>query len=135
MRVEALLGRSRLPILEAPADRLTVGSLSLDLHTFRVSAGGRTELLTPTQFELLYHLMAHPGEVFSSQRLLREVWGHPPGEGSPAAVRWHVKRLREKVEPSPSDPIYIRTIPRWGYTVAGSFPGGSSRVPDSALVL
>lgn len=134
VRVEALLGRSRLPILEAPVDRLTVGSLSLDLRTFSVTTDSRTVLLTPRQFELLYHLMAHPGEVFSSQRLLREVFGHPPGGGDPATVRWHVKRLREKVEPSPSDPIYIRTIPRWGYTVAQSLPDGGSHFSDSAPV-
>jgi len=122
VRVEALLRRSRLPLLEAPADRLTAGSLSLDLRTFMVTVDGRTELLTPRQFELLYHLMAHPGEVFSSQRLLREVWGHPPGGGDPATVRWHVKKLREKVEPSPSDPIYIRTVPRYGYTIVQPLP-------------
>jgi len=116
-RIEALLRRSRLSFPEAPPTRLNVGSLSLDLRTFKVSAEGKTELLTPTQFDLLYHLMSYAGEVFSTDRLLQEVWGYHPGTSNPALVRWHIKNLREKIEPSPTNPIYILTIPRHGYTI------------------
>jgi len=121
-RVKALLRRSRgerpfAPTAAAPPIRLTVGSLSLDLRTFKVSAGDKTALLTPMEFDLLYHLMSHAGEVFSSQRLLQEVLGYPPGTGNPALVRWHIRKLREKIEPSPSNPIYILTVPRHGYTI------------------
>jgi len=112
-RVRALLRRSRAI---APT-RLTVGSLSLDFRTFKVSAGDKTALLTPTEFDLLHHLMSHAGEVFSSKKLLREVLGYPPGTGDPALVRWHIRNLREKIEPSPSNPIYILTVLRHGYTI------------------
>jgi len=87
------------------------------LRTFKVSAGDKTAFLTPTEFDLLHHLMSHAGEVFSSKKLLREVLGYPPGTGDPALVRWHIRNLREKIEPSPSNPIYILTVLRHGYTI------------------
>lgn len=117
LRIKALLHRSKLSSPDAPPAHLTVGSLTLDLRTFRVSAEEKTALLTPTEFDLLYSLMGHAGEVVSCQTLLREVWGYPSGTGDPAMVRWHVRKLREKIEPSPGNPIYILTVPRHGYTV------------------
>ncbi len=117
-RVEALLRRSRpLPGQERPS-KLVVGDLSLDLRTFTLTVKGRTVQLTPVEFDLLLCLMSHAGEVFSSERLLQEVWGYPAGTGDPATVRWHIKNLRAKIEPDPSNPIYIKTIPRYGYTVS-----------------
>jgi len=97
--------------------RLVVGSLTLDCRTYEASTRDRTVVLTPVEFELLYHLMSHPGEVFSSERLLREVWNYPPGTGDPALVRMHIRNLRAKLEPSTKHPIYIRTISRHGYSV------------------
>jgi DNA-binding response OmpR family regulator len=64
-------------------------------------------------------LMEHAGEVISTERLLREVWEYPPGTGDPNLVRAHIKNLRSKIEPTPTNPTYIRTISRHGYVVAG----------------
>jgi DNA-binding response OmpR family regulator len=75
-------------------------------------------LLTPTEFDLLYHLMVHAGQVFSSERLLQEVWDFPYDTGSTDLVRAHVKNLRDKIEPDPKNPIYVRTIPRHGYVIS-----------------
>jgi len=61
--------------------------------------------------------MAHAGQVFSSERLLQEVWGFPHNTGSTDLVRAHIKNLREKLEPNPRRPIYLRTVPRHGYVV------------------
>jgi len=118
LRIKALLHRSKLWPHDAPPTHLTVGSLTLDLRTFTVSAEEKSPLLTPTEFDLLYSLMSHTGEVVSSQTLLREVWGYPSGTGDPATVRWHVRKLRKKIEPTPDNPIYILTVPRHGYTVS-----------------
>ena len=52
------------------------------------------------------------------ERLAQEVWGYPAGTGDPATVRWHIKNLRLKIEPDPAQPTYIRTVPRYGYTVS-----------------
>jgi DNA-binding response OmpR family regulator len=98
---------------------LSAGGLELDSRTFEVTTLERAGiLLTPTEFDLLYHLMQHAGQVFSSDRLLQEVWDFPYDTGSTDLVRAHVKNLREKIEPDPRSPVYVRTIPRHGYTVS-----------------
>jgi len=119
-RVRALLRRSRSdlgrrPEAEGRGPTLVVNSLALDLHTCQVHVEEKTMQLTPTEFDLLHHLMTHPGEVFSSQQLLQQVWGYPPRTGDPGTVRWHIKNLRDKIEPDPAHPVYILTVPRHGY--------------------
>ena len=74
------------------------------------------------QYELLLHLMSHPGEIFSPNRLLDEVWDYPTDTGSPDLVRVHIKNLRERIEEDPRLPSFIRTVPGYGYTV-GPEPG------------
>lgn len=101
---------------------LEVGALSLDARTFEVNAGGKTALLTPVEFEVLRFLMAHAGEVISKDRLLQETWGYPPGIGSPGLVRMYIRKLRLKIESSPSSPIYIKTIRRRGYILSPQWP-------------
>jgi len=101
-----------------------VGDLALNTKTFQVSIGDHQRvLLTPVEFDLLYHLMSNAGTVFSSEKLLQEVWGYPYDAGSPDLVRMHVRNLRLKIEPNPQAPVYIRTVPRRGYTV--NLPEGS----------
>ena len=73
--------------------------------------------LTPVQFDLLYHLMTHPGEIFSPSRLLDEVWDYPSDTGSPDLVRVHIKNLRERVEADPRHPTFIETVAGYGYTI------------------
>jgi DNA-binding response OmpR family regulator len=117
LRVGALLRRStaaNAPEMQGP---LKVGALTLDPRTFEVTVGDRTTLLTPVEFELLHYLMNHPDEVISPERLLKDVWGYPPGTGVPDLVRVHIKNLRDKIEATPSNPVYIQTISRHGYTV------------------
>jgi len=117
LRIKAILRRCQPPPALPAADILTVGPLSLNCRTFEATINDRTVLLTPIEFELLHHLMSHPGEVFSSERLLQEVWDYPPGTGDPALVRMHIKNLRDKLEPDARNPSLIRTVSRHGYTV------------------
>ncbi len=84
----------------------------------QVDTGKKTVLLTPVEFDLLYHLMTHPGQTFNSERLLREVWDYPSEMGSPDLVRMHVKNLRRKIEPDSRNPRFILTVSRHGYTIA-----------------
>ena len=60
--------------------------------------------------------ISNAGKIFTSQQLLQDVWDYPRDTGSPELVRAHVKNLREKLEPTPSKPMYIRTIKGHGYT-------------------
>ncbi len=96
-----------------------MGRLALNLNTFTLEAGDRQVLLTPVEFQLMQHLMKHPGVVFTSERLLKEVWGYPAGAGSTDLVRAHIRNIRAKIEPDPAEPIYIRTVSRHGYMVTG----------------
>lgn len=119
LRVKAVLRRcERAPVRERSPIIMACG-LSLDTRTFEVSTCERAGvLLTPTEFDLLYHLMSHAGQVFSSERLLQEVWDFPYDTGSTDLVRAHVKNLRDKIEPDPRNPIYVRTVPRHGYVIS-----------------
>ncbi len=119
LRVKAILRRNQA-VLREKASRpraLQVGDLSLDCRSFEVITPARKVLLTPVQFDLLYHLMSHAGEVFSAERLLREVWDYPFDTGSPDLVRVHVRNIRERIEDDPANPVYLRTVPGHGYTI------------------
>jgi DNA-binding response OmpR family regulator len=101
------------------ADRVIhIGEYNLNTRTF-VFSNPRTGKfrLTPVQYDLLYHLMTHPGEIFSPTRLLDEVWDYPSDVGSPDLVRVHIKNLRERIEEDPRNPTFIQTVPGYGYTI------------------
>jgi DNA-binding response OmpR family regulator len=117
LRVRAVVRRS-LGEAQAEPDVLTVGGLSLNRRTYEVRVGSRVDLLTPIECEFLHHLMSHAGEIFSSERLLEEVWKYPPGIGDPTLVRMHVRNIRTKIEKDPRRPRLLRTVGRLGYTVA-----------------
>lgn len=119
-RVRALLRRGRptaddRPRMNGRSAMLVVGSLALNPHTRQVHVGEKVVQLTPVEFDLLHHLMVHAGEVFSSEQLLEQVWGYALEAAEPGLVRWHIRNLRTKIESNPSDPVYIRTVPRHGY--------------------
>lgn len=122
-RVRALLRRAqsaRQPVA-AHKDRLAVlaaGAVTMNLRTRQVQVGEQAVSLTPTEFKLLHQFLLSPREVFSVDQLLEQVWDCPPGAGQPGLVRWHIKKLREKIEPDPSNPIYIRSMRGHGYFFA-----------------
>jgi two-component system response regulator RpaA len=96
---------------------LIVGEYVLDTQLFELHTPDKGKLrLTPVQYDLLYHLMSHPGQIFSPARLLDEVWDYPSGSGSPDLVRVHIKNLRERVEMDPGNPRLVKTVPGYGYT-------------------
>ena len=118
LRVRAILRRASAAPGEPKPSQIKIGGLTLDCQMHQVDTGDRKVLLTPVEFDLLYHLMTHPDDVFSSDRLLREVWDYPTDLGSPDLVRMHIKNLRRKIEPDSSNPQFILTISRHGYTIA-----------------
>jgi DNA-binding response OmpR family regulator len=117
LRVKAVLRRCQSVPVQETSGTLCVGKLELDNQTFTLKTAEKDVLLTPTEFDLVYHLMAHAGEIFSSERLLREVWSFPPNTGSTDLVRAHVRNLREKIEPDPRNPVYLQTVQRHGYVI------------------
>jgi two-component system response regulator RpaA len=119
LRVRAILRRThRQAAAPQSGSAVKVGEYTLDTATFELQTPHRGKVrLTPVQYDLLYHLMSHPGQIYSPMRLLNEVWDYPTDTGSPDLVRVHVKNLRELVELDPRTPTFIRTVPGYGYTV------------------
>jgi DNA-binding response OmpR family regulator len=119
LRVNAVLRRAGRAPAETALPVLRAGGLVLDTRTFEVTTPRKGKvLLTPTEFDLLYHLMLHAGQVYSSERLLQEVWDFPHDTGSTDLVRAHIKNLRDKIEPDPRSPTCVKTVPRHGYVIA-----------------
>ncbi len=88
--------------------------LRVSLTDYSVEAGGHPVELTPKETELLWFLASHPGQVFSRDHLLREVWGYDY-TGDARTVDTHVKRVRHKVRqglPAGELPWEIATV--WG---------------------
>lgn len=114
-QIRALLRRAAgLPFFTLPT--LSVGKLTLDpaTRTVQVDAQG-PKRLTHLEFRLLYALMIHRSQVLPAEILVEQVWGYT-GEGERDLVRGLIRRLRAKVEPDPSQPRFILTIPGVGYT-------------------
>lgn len=112
LRVQAVLRRSNVPATDEPAPLLS-GDLEIDLRARVARRAGRVLSLTAREFDLLAFLLEHPGRVFTRQQLLREVWGWDFGDDSTVTV--HVRRLREKVEADPSQPVLLSTVRGVGY--------------------
>lgn len=113
-RIKAILRRNqknqREPESNAP---LSTGDLSLDIESRRVMLGEREINLTAKEFDILVLLMKNPNKVFSREQLLSAIWENKANEaGDVRTVDVHVRRLREKIEPSPSAPRYVHT--KWG---------------------
>jgi DNA-binding response OmpR family regulator len=111
-RVRAVLRRAE-PGPE-PARKLRVDAIILDRGEHSVSVDGEPVDLTPTEFDLLAILMENPGRAFSRAELLERLQGEAfaPYERT---VDAHVKNLRAKIEPDPSEPRYIHTVFGVGY--------------------
>ena len=117
LRAKALLRRSKQSEPAVNSGEVRVGEMVLNCNTFELTAGGRSVLLTPVEYDLILFLMRHPGQVFSAALLLQEVWGYPPGMGTTDLVRVHIKNLRDKIERDSQHPHFVRNIPRRGYAI------------------
>ena len=92
---------------------VTEGDLKLDRESRRVFIKDKEINLTAKEFDLLELLVTNPNKVYSRETLLEYVWGNKAMvNGDVRTVDVHVRRLREKIEPSPSDPKYVHT--KWG---------------------
>ena len=99
---------------QQPGLELQSGELRLDLIARRAFRGPQELQLAPREFELLAVLMRNPGAVLTRETLLERVWG---GDflGDPRTVDVHIRWLREKIEPDPSEPRHILTVRGAGY--------------------
>lgn len=121
-RVKAHISRyerltSRAGAAPKDEDVLKVGELEIHLKKHRVFSQGKEAFLTNREFELLAFLAKHPGIVFSRERIFDRVWGLDAA-GDTATIMVHINRIREKIEPDPTQPIYIETVWGAGYRFA-----------------
>lgn len=111
-RIKAIMRRTAKPaVKEEKAKVVQAGDLKLDCEGRRVFIGEREINLTAKEFDVLELLVFNPNKVYSRENLLNIVWGYEyPGDVRTVDV--HIRRLREKIEPNPSEPKYVHT--KWG---------------------
>lgn len=107
-RVKAVVRRARGP--QAQAQTVRLGKVEMDPMTRRCTVDGRLVDLTATEFDLLFYLMTHPGQIFSRDQLLSEVWGYAAMVNT-RTVDVHVAQLRGKL----GENNIIRTVRGVGY--------------------
>lgn len=111
-RVRAVLRRARKQ--DRQPEILRAAEITLDRSGRAVQVGGREVALTPSEFELLETFMLSPGRAFSRLDLLEAVTGDAY-EGYERSIDVHIRNLRTKIEPQPSEPRYIHTVYGMGY--------------------
>jgi two-component system alkaline phosphatase synthesis response regulator PhoP len=111
-RVRAVLRRVRGGVDQPGLIR--AGDLEIDIHGHRVTRDGDPLHLTRTEFDLLLTLAQHPGQAFTREQLPDRLHGIAY-DGYDRSVDAHVKNLRQKIEPDPSEPRHILTVYAVGY--------------------
>lgn len=96
------------------AQVLSIGELVIDVNGHTVRRGGEVLALTPLEFDLLACLAKKPGQVFTREALLQEVWGYRHAADT-RLVNVHVQRLRAKIERDPEAPEIVLTVRGVGY--------------------
>ncbi len=114
-RIKAIMRRAALvqPATTSPREDNVIenGDLVLDKNNRRLTILGVEYNLTSKEFDMLLLLVTNPKKVFSREDLLHTIWGSDyPGDERTVDV--HVRRLREKIEPNPKEPKYVKT--KWG---------------------
>ena len=111
-RIKAIMRRTGRKTEETSTARvLEIRDMRLDCDGRRVYIKNREVNLTAKEFEVLELLMKNPNKVYSRESLLKIIWGSDyPGDVRTVDV--HIRRLREKIETTPSEPVYVHT--KWG---------------------
>lgn len=118
-RVKALLRRAYGELADTQTGRvIRRGDLVIDLERRRVSRDGERISLTTTEFELLRYLAARPGRVYSRRELLELARDYDSIDQDERTINVHISHIRDKIEPDPSRPRYIKTLRGAGYAFA-----------------
>jgi DNA-binding response OmpR family regulator len=110
-RINAVLRRTVLVV-----SRIRLGDLEVDFEAYTARRGSTTLHLTHHEFEILRYLAERRDRVVHRDELLREVWKMVDGSTT-RAVDFAVARLRQKIEPNPPEPRFLRTVHGEGYSL------------------
>lgn len=98
-------------------DIVSIAGLVIDKNTHECFLNERPLSLTPTEFSILWVLCENKGQVISSDRLFREVWGDKYFSNNNSTIMVHIRNLREKMNDSAENPKYIKTVWGVGYKI------------------
>lgn len=115
-RVKAQFRRQSLLNKEEYKSLILIKDLVIDKNKHSVKLKGKEISLTPLEFAILMLLASRPGQVFSSEQIYESVWKEPYGY-SDNTVMVHIRNLREKLEETPREPQYIKTVWGVGYKI------------------
>lgn len=115
-RIRAVSRRARSTLEKRPSSVVNVGPICVDSLHNEVTINNKTVRLTPTESKLLHLLAVNANDVCTASQIVTHVWGYD-GDGDAGLIKAHIRHLRQKVEPDPSAPLYILTVPGVGYTL------------------
>ncbi|WP_135548633.1 response regulator transcription factor [Paenibacillus cymbidii] len=117
-RVKAQLRRQSYPAAAPPLDEdiIRIRDMTIDCSRHEVVVSGKPVLLTPLEFAILKLLASHRGQVMNADLIYERVWKEKAGY-SDNTVMVHIRNIREKLEPNPREPRYIKTVWGVGYKV------------------
>jgi DNA-binding response OmpR family regulator len=121
--IRELMARIHVALRKAPPRSSSVSeyqfdTVHLDFERYRATRKGQQIRFTQKEFELLRYLITHRGEKVTRENMLNHVWGY---EAFPTTrtIDNHILKLRQKLEPVPSDPKYILSVYGEGYRFVG----------------
>ncbi len=128
-RIRAVSRRGRSTLTQRPSSIIKVGPLCVDSLHNEVRINGKTARLTPTESKLLHLLAVNANNVCTADQIVSHIWGFG-NDGDSCLIKAHIRHLRQKIEPDPSKPCYILTVPGVGYTLIRSL-SGERDAPDA----
>ncbi|HEY8464977.1 MAG TPA: response regulator transcription factor [Bacillota bacterium] len=117
-RIRAVLRRSGNLGEEEEVEVIEIGDIKMDLRQHLVRVRNIEVELTPKEFDFLKLLLLNPGRAFTREFLLEHLWGYEYF-GDTRTVDVHVRRLRQKIEVDPANPVYLETVRGVGYRFRG----------------
>ena len=132
-RIRAVSRRGRSTLTQRPSSIIKVGPLCVDSLHNEVRINGKTARLTPTESRLLHLLAVNANNVCTADQIVSHIWGFG-NDGDSCLIKAHIRHLRQKIEPDPSKPCYILTVPGVGYTLIRSL-SGELDAPDTKEIV
>ena len=109
---------TQLGAMQVTEKQIAIRGLVLDIESKIVTVDGESVRLTPLEYKILELLCRHPGKVFSTEEIYRQVWNDEIVSDNAIAV--HIRHIREKIEINPKEPRYLKVVWGVGYKIERS---------------